>query len=50
MQAFIYSGAHKKAIAAFRKIASGKTLGFESEVIPSWEEVRAMWEEQGRNY
>ena len=50
MRAFIYSGAHKKAIKAFRSIATGKTFGFETATIPGWDEVHGLWRERGREY
>ena len=50
MRAFLYAGAHKKAIKAFPTIASGKTFGFESERVPDWAEVHRLWQECGRSY
>jgi hypothetical protein len=39
MQKYVWSGAHKRAVAAFRKIATGKTIGYEGTSVPSWDEV-----------
>jgi len=50
MKAYIHSGAHLKAMKAFRKIASGKTFGYESDRIPSWDEVHELWQKQGKEY
>lgn len=50
MLAYIKSGAHLKAMKVFRRIATGKTLGYESQELPSWEEVPRIWREKGRDY
>ena len=50
IQAFVYSGSHAKAIKVFRKIASGKTFGYETSQLPTWEEVCQLWEEKGKVY
>ena len=50
MQNYIYSGHHAKAIKVFRKIASGKTFGFETTHLPSWEEVQKLYEEKALSY
>jgi hypothetical protein len=50
MKKYIYSGPHKLAIKVFRKIASGKTFGFVSKTLPSWDEVHKLWTEKGREY
>jgi hypothetical protein len=50
MRAYISKGAHLKAMKVFRKIATGKTLGFETDRIPSWEEVHQIWKERGKEY
>lgn len=50
MKAYLYAGAHKKAIKAFPAIATGKTFGFESERVPDWADVHRMWHEHGRSY
>jgi len=50
MQAYIYSGHHKNAIKAFRKIATGKTFGFEADKIPDWKDVHQMWLDHGKAY
>ncbi len=50
MKKFIYSGPHAQAIRVFRKIATGKTFGFEATKLPTWEEVHALWNEHGQDY
>jgi hypothetical protein len=44
------SGIHLKAIKSFRKIAIGKTYGYESETIPSWKEAFELLERNGKGY
>jgi hypothetical protein len=36
---FMRSGAHLKAMKAFHQIATGRTYGYESQSIPSWEDA-----------
>ena len=50
MRAFLYAGAHERAIAAFASIATGKTFGFETDRVPGWDEVHALWRAHGRDY
>jgi hypothetical protein len=50
MKNYIRSGAHLQAIKVFREIAVGKTFGFESDRIPSWDEVHDLWLERGKTY
>ena len=50
MRRFLYQGAHKEAIKAFPDIATGKTFGFETDRVPSWDEVPTLWAEHGREY
>lgn len=47
---FIHSGAHRRAIAAFRGMATGKTFGFETDSPPDWAQVHALWRDHGRTY
>jgi hypothetical protein len=50
MQSYIYQGPHRLAIKAFRKIATGKTFGYESTSLPSWDEVHEMWKHKAKSY
>ena len=48
MMAFLNSGAHLGAMGAFDSIASGKVHGYETDVVPCWDEALALWEKHGR--
>ena len=50
MRQYIYSGPHRLAIKVFRKIATGRTFGYDSKALPSWEEVHEIWKAKGRDY
>ncbi|MFM6951842.1 MAG: hypothetical protein ACKOXR_01705 [Bacteroidota bacterium] len=50
MLVFMRSGVHLKAMKSFHKIATGKTYGYESEVIPSWTEAFEALSNNGKNY
>ena len=50
MRRFMTSGAHAEAMRAFPAIATGKTFGFESDSVPEWEEIYALWLEHGIDY
>ena len=47
MLKYLRSGAHLKAMKAFKQIATGPTYGYESESIPSWDEAYALLTEKG---
>jgi hypothetical protein len=48
MLQFLRSGIHLKAMKAFSKIATGKSYGYESEEIPTWEQAFATLQEKGK--
>ena len=48
MRAYMVSGAHLKAMKAFRKIGHGKVVGYEASVVPSWDEALARWDSEAR--
>jgi hypothetical protein len=50
MLAFMRNGVHLKAMKAFHSIATGRTFGYESDTIPSWEEAYEILESKGKNY
>lgn len=50
MRRFLTRGAHGAAMRRFDRIATGKTLGFEADELPDWEEVHRLWREDGRTY
>lgn len=47
---FMRSGAHLKAMKAFRSIATGKTYGYVAETVPQWKEAFALLQKEGREY
>lgn len=47
---YMRSGVHLKAMKAFHQIATGRTFGYESQTIPTWNEAFALLQEQGKNY
>ncbi|OYY67765.1 hypothetical protein [Sphingomonas sp. 28-63-12] len=50
MRRFMVSGAHAKAMRAFPAIATGSTFGYESDGVPDWSAVHALWQERGVAY
>jgi len=50
MLRFLHTGPHLQAMKAFDSIATGKTYGYETDVIPSWTEALKLWEEKGKMY
>ncbi len=48
MVAYMRSGAHLKAMKAFKSIATGPTYGYESDSIPDWSEAYALLKEKGK--
>ncbi len=50
MLEFMRSGIHLEAMKSFHKIATGKTYGYESDVVPDWNEAFALLENYGRTY
>ena len=50
MRRFMTSGAHLKAVRAFRQVGSGSTCGYEAETRPDWHEALTYWRENGREY
>ena len=49
MQSYLRQGAHLSAMSVFGRIATGKTLGYETSEIPNWDEVHLLWKTEGRN-
>lgn len=49
MRTYLTTGSHLSALKVFKKIAKGKTLGFQSDVIPSWDDVHELWLTKGRD-
>ena len=51
MNQFLYRKAHKRAIENFEKIATGKTLQYQTNEVPSnWSEVLKVWEQYATEY
>ena len=50
MKHYVLSGAHRKAMGAFAQIATGATITFEAEEIPSWDEALMKWRNEGEWY
>ncbi len=48
MRAYLTTGAHLKAMKLFRKIATGKTIGYLADRAPDWHEVHEIWSTKGR--
>ena len=44
---YMRSGNHAQAMKVFDDIATGKTYGYESDMIPTWEEVQHLYETKG---
>ena len=49
MLAYLRSPKHMKAMKAFRSIAIGKLLSYESNIVPSWDEALLKWEREARD-
>ena len=50
MLAFMKSGTHLKAMKSFHSIATGKTYGYEADIIPGWDEAFSILNEMGKQY
>ena len=50
MKHFVLTGAHKKAMGHFAKIANGATVTYEADEVPTWQEALAQWHEKGEWY
>lgn len=48
MRAFLAAGAHGQAMAAFRGMATGRTIGFAAQTAPDWEQAHRIWLERAR--
>lgn len=48
MIAYRKSPAHLKAMKVFSSIATGKVYGYDSDVIPSWEDALNEWDKNAR--
>jgi hypothetical protein len=48
MLVYLRAGAHLNAMKVFKRIATGKTYGYETTQIPDWTEVHQLWHDRGR--
>lgn len=49
MRAFLVSGAHRDAMKAYRRLGTGRTLGFTADCPPDWEVALQRWIIEGRD-
>ncbi|MEM6636890.1 MAG: hypothetical protein AAF667_13485 [Pseudomonadota bacterium] len=49
MRAYLCMPRHLEAMRAFDGIATGKTIGFETEAVPCWTEARRRWDAKGES-
>jgi hypothetical protein len=47
---FMKSGVHLKAMKAFHNIATGRTYGYETDSLPTWDEAFSTLMSKGKNY
>jgi quinol monooxygenase YgiN len=50
MRAFLTSGAHRAAMRDFRRIATGRSYGYDSDRAPDWPEALDLWRRLGRDH
>jgi hypothetical protein len=50
MMRFVYSPVHRQAMQVFPTIATGKTYGYWTDDLPSWDTALALWHEHGVEY
>jgi quinol monooxygenase YgiN len=48
--AFMTSAAHRAAMQDFRRIATGRTYGYESDSAPDWSEALVLLRDKGRDH
>ncbi len=49
MRAYLTTGPHLEAMRLFPSIATGKVVGYQTNRIPDWSEINAIWRDHGRN-
>jgi len=50
MRTFMLSPIHRRAMKMFPKIATGSTIGYETDKVPRWEEALLIWRQSVVNY
>lgn len=48
MLVYLRAGAHLNAMKVFKRIATGRTYGYETTRIPDWAEVHQLWHDHGK--
>ena len=50
MRKFVLSLIHTRAMKIFPKIATGSTIGYKTDKMPSWGEALSIWRKSAVNY
>ena len=50
MRKFVLSPIHRRAMKIFPNIATGSTIGYETDKTPTWDEALLMWRKTAVNY
>lgn len=50
MRKFLLGDAHRAAMRVFPKVGTGKTFGYQTEIVPNWSKARAIWDEKAKEY
>ena len=50
MRKFVLSPTHREAMKIFSKIATGSTINYQTDRVPSWDEALLKWRELAVNY
>ena len=50
MRKFVLSPIHMRAMKIFPKIATGSTIGYKTDKMPSWGEALSTWRKSAVNY
>jgi len=48
MLTYLRQGAHLQAMKNFKRVGTGKVLGYEADSVPDWGEVHELWKSKGR--
>jgi len=49
MRKFVLSPIHRKAMKIFPNVATGSTIGYKTDKMPSWDEALLMWRKSAVN-
>jgi hypothetical protein len=50
MRKFVLSPTHREAMKIFPRIATGSTISYQTDRVPSWDEALLKWRESAVNY